>query len=99
MKDFLLNDDGGMMIPDGDFVIGENLGQQQSVLLVAHQGEFKQTPETGIGITDLLLGEELLEYRHKIRNQYAMDGLKINDLELYEIGNLKIDAEYANSNS
>ena len=97
MTDILLNDEGEIMIKDGDFVIGESLGQQQSMILVAHQGEFKNAPEVGVGIGDLLLGEELLEYRHKIRSQYALDGLKINQLDLYEIGKLKIEAEYAES--
>ncbi|AZI53909.1 oxidase [Epilithonimonas vandammei] len=99
MKDILLNEDGSLMIKDGDFVAGENIIQQQAMLLATHQGEFKHSPEVGVGISDLLLGEELLEYRHKIRNQFAMDGLKINKLELYDIGNLKIDAEYADNSS
>jgi hypothetical protein len=98
MKDILLNDDGSPLIQNGDFVIGESINQQQAVLLIAHQGEFKMTPEIGVGISDLLLGEDLLEYRHKIRNHYTMDGLSINRLDLYEIGKLKIDAEYANNN-
>jgi len=97
MNDILLNDDGSLLIRNGDFVVGESMNQQQAMLLIAHPGEFKMNPETGIGISDLLLGEELLEYRHRIRNQYMLDGLKINRLELYEIGKLKIDAEYANS--
>lgn len=95
MKDILLTSEAEIMVQNGDFVIGEAIEQQQALLLIAHQGEFKSTPEVGVGISDLLLGEELLEYRHKIRNQYMMDGLKINSLELYEIGSLKIDAEYA----
>jgi len=97
MNDILLNDDGSLLIRNGDFVVGESMNQQQAMLLIAHPGEFKMSPEIGIGISDLLLGEELLEYRHRIRNQYMLDGLKINRLELYEIGKLKIDAEYANS--
>lgn len=99
MNDILLNDDGSLLIRNGDFAVGESINQQQAMLLIAHQGEFKMTPEIGVGISDLLLGEELLEYRHKIRNQYTLDGLKINRLDLYEIGKLKIDAEYADSNS
>ena len=99
MKDILLNDDGSLMIKGGDFVAGESIIQRQAMLLAVHQGEFKHSPEVGVGISDLLLGEELLEYRHKIRNQFARDGLKINKLELYEIGNLKIDAGYAENSS
>lgn len=99
MNDILLNDLGDAMINNGDFATGESINQQQALILIAHQGEFKMSPEIGVGIADLLLGEELLEYRHKIRNHFMMDGLKINRLDLYELGKLKIDVEYADNSS
>lgn len=94
MKDILLEESGELQIEDGDFAIGGSTIQNQTLILVAHQGEFKNTPAIGVGIGDLLLSDELLEFRHRIRSQFAMDGLKIKKLELYEIGNLKIDASY-----
>ena len=94
MNDLLLNNDGDLDIQGGDFSVGETTLQNQSLILAAHQGEFKQYPTIGVGIQDLLLSYELLEFRHKIRNHFAMDGLKIKHLELYEIGNLKITASY-----
>ena len=66
MKDLLLTDTGELEISNGDFVAGENYNQQQAMLLVAQEGEFKMTPTIGVGIGDLLLSEELLEYRHKL---------------------------------
>lgn len=94
MIDILLNTDGDLDISNGDFLPGESTLQNQTLILIAHQGEFKQTPEIGVGIQDLLLSDELLEYRHRIRNHFAMDKLRIKELELYEIGNLKINASY-----
>lgn len=82
MNDILLDDEGTLRIENGDFVVGESIRQQQAMILVAQQGEFKSSPEIGVGISDLLLGEDLLEYRHRIRNHFALDGLKINNLEL-----------------
>ena len=41
MKDLLLTDTGELEISNGDFVAGENYNQQQAMLLVAHEGEFK----------------------------------------------------------
>ena len=93
MKDLLLTDTGELEISNGDFVAGENYNQQQAMLLVAQEGEFKMTPTIGVGIGDLLLSEELLEYRHKIRDHFKRDNLKIKNLELYEIGKLKIESE------
>ena len=94
MIDILLNTDGDLDISNGDFLTGESTLQNQALILIAHQGEFKQTPEIGVGIQDLLLSDELLEYRHRIRNHFTMDKLRIKELELYEIGNLKINASY-----
>ena len=93
MKDLLLTDTGELEISNGDFVAGENYNQQQAMLLVAQEGEFKMTPTIGVGIGDLLLSEELLEYRHKIRDHFKRDNLKVKNLELYEIGKLKIESE------
>ena len=93
MKDLLLTDTGELEISNGDFVAGENYNQQQAMLLVAQEGEFKMTPTIGVGIGDLLLCEELLEYRHKIRDHFKRDNLKVKTLELYEIGKLKIESE------
>ena len=53
MKDLLLTDTGELEISNGDFVAGENYNQQQAMLLVAQEGEFKMTPTIGVGIGDL----------------------------------------------
>ena len=44
MKDLLLTDTGELEISNGDFVAGENYNQQQAMLLVAQEGEFKMNP-------------------------------------------------------
>lgn len=94
MIDIQLQDSGELLVAGGDFAVGESTVQHQAVILAAHQGEFKQSPAVGVGISDLLLSDELLEYRHRIRNQFGMDGMKVKQLDLYEIGNLKIIASY-----
>ena len=94
MIDILLQPDGDLMITAGDFTAGGATVQHQSILLVAQPGEFKQSPKTGVGIGDLLLGDNLLEYRHKIRQQFTGDGMEVKKLELYNIDDFEIDAEY-----
>ena len=94
MTDILLQNDAEIMISNGDFVFGESLLQNQTLILIAHQGDYKAFPEIGVGISDLLLSNQLLEYRHRIRSHFALDGLHVKSLDLHELDKLKIEAEY-----
>jgi len=87
------NSDGDGKIIQG-LVIGNTLEQNKAFLLIAHPNDFKAIPTLGIGFSDILLDSNLLEYRHKIREQFARDGLKIKNLDLYSLDNVKIDAHY-----
>lgn len=75
-------------------VLGNTLQQNQALILIPHQGEFKFNPDLGVGIADMLLDHDYLAYRHKIRDHFAKDGLKITHLDLYENKPLKIHANY-----
>lgn len=78
-------------------LIGNTLYQNQALLLSFHAGDLKEAPTVGIGLSDALLAEDLLQYRHEIRKQFSADGMEVKSLSFYEIDNLKIDAEYLNS--
>lgn len=78
-------------------VIGNTLEQNKAFLLLGHPNDFKGNPTLGVGIEDVLLSTELLEYRHRIREHFAQDGLKITNLDLYSLDKIKIDAHYENS--
>ena len=75
-------------------VIGNTLEQNKGVILIAHQGELKANPDLGVGLGDLLMSNDLLEYRHKIREHFAKDGLEVETLDLYENKPFKIVANY-----
>lgn len=85
-------DDEGKIL--NGLAIGSTQSQNQASLLIARPGEFKTYPLLGIGLGDALLGEDLLEYRHKIREQFAIDGLYVKHLDLYSLQKFSIDAEY-----
>lgn len=76
------------------FVIGSTLEQNKALILIGSQGDFKYKPELGVCFEDILLGADLLEYRHKITEHFAMDGLKIEELDLYRTDNINIIANY-----
>jgi len=86
-----LNADG--LITSG-LVIGNTVEQNKAFLLMAYPGEFRGDPDLGVGMKDILLDDDLLPYRHKIREQFAKDGLKIKRLELYDTENIEIIADY-----
>jgi hypothetical protein len=75
-------------------VIGDTLEQNEAIILIAHQGEFKFNPDLGVGLGDIALSSDYLEYRHKIREHFAKDGLVVETLYLYENKPIKILANY-----
>lgn len=76
------------------FVIGDTLRQNQAFILMAQQGEIKFRPDMGVGISNLLLGEDYLEYRHRIREHFEKDGLTVSNLQLYKDKPIIIAADY-----
>lgn len=80
----------------GGLVVGNTLQQNKALILLAHPGEFKLNPDLGVGIQDMLLSEDYLEFRHRIREHFAKDGLEVTRLDLAANKPLRIDAEYNN---
>ena len=75
-------------------VVGNTLEQNKASILIAHQGDFKFNPDLGVGLGDIALSSDYLEYRHKIREHFAKDGLIVETLDLFENKPLKIIAQY-----
>ena len=92
LKIDLKKDASGKII--SGLVLGSTLEQNMACILIAEAGDFKANPDLGVGLRSALLGEDLLEYRHQIKEQFAKEGLNIKHLELYDIQNFNIDAEY-----
>ena len=75
-------------------VIGNILEQNKALILVGSEGDLKFRPDIGVNFGDVLLSDNLLEYRHKISDHFSKDGLKISELNLYRTDNIKIVADY-----
>ena len=75
-------------------VVGNSLEQNKALLLITQPGEFKFRPDLGVGIEDLLLSNDFLEYRHKIRQEFEKDGLIVKRVDLFENKPVKIEADY-----
>ncbi len=75
-------------------ILGNTLEQNKAFLLLAQPNDLKGNPTLGVGIEDLLLSGDLLEYRHKIREHFNRDGLIVDTLDLYNLQNINIEAHY-----
>jgi len=79
-------------------VVGDITAQNQAMILQAYPGEFKENPEIGVGIDDIVLDNDLLAWRSKIRKQIENEGQTINTFDVKQTTNGKfeiiIDAKY-----
>lgn len=92
LKINVVRDSAGKIV--SGLVIGDTLEQNKAIILIAHEGQLKGNPDLGVGIGDIALSSEYLEYRHKIREHFAKDGLSVETLDLYENKPIKIIANY-----
>lgn len=75
-------------------MVGDTMNQNQALLLIANPGEFKNNPTIGVAIDELLLDNDFLRFRHRIREHFAKDGLTVRNVQLENGKPLLIDASY-----
>lgn len=75
-------------------VIGDTMNQNQALILIANPGEFKTEPTIGVAIDELIFDNDYLRFRHRIREHFEKDGLKVQSIQLSEGKPLLIDATY-----
>ncbi len=92
LKIELVKDSKGKIL--SGLVLGNTLQQNKALILIAQPGDLKLHLDFGVGIEDLTLDDNLLAYRHEITEMYGRDGLKIEDLDLYDVNNINIEAHY-----
>jgi hypothetical protein len=87
----LVRDEEGRIIEG--LTLGETLPQNQALILTLHQGELKEAPAVGCGVSDMLLDTQPLYWRARIREQLEMDGQTVNSIKITTSG-IHIDAHY-----
>jgi hypothetical protein len=91
--DIIIFDDLDLEIKDGDFVLEESTGQHINHILIANQGDYRQTPLLGADIQRLLSDEaNPNEVKADIQAELEKDGLQIEEISLQE--KIKIIAAY-----
>ena len=73
--------------------LGETLQQNQAIILAMHQGELKERPAVGVGISDMLLDNDPIYWRTKIKEQLEMDGQCVSSVRITRTG-IIVDAKY-----
>ena len=81
------------LITDG-LCVGNTMPQNQALMLIANPGEFMFNPTVGVALVDLLLDEDYLRIRHRIREHFAKDGLVVKSVQLDAQKPLLIEANY-----
>lgn len=95
MNDYLIDpttlDD---LVRDGDRAIGDVTVQNQNLLLRTNKGEWKATPDVGVGLFSFIGDEGSDDLMREIRRQCVKDGMQVNNIQVSAAGKLTIDATY-----
>lgn len=94
MNDILLELTGDLLFQDGDLSIGYSDNQQQEHILIANKGEFREFPEIGVGIAQMLNDDDWITVLIEAKKNLEYDGMKINNIKFEENQNLTIDGYY-----
>lgn len=73
--------------------LGDTLNQNQAIILAMHQGELKERPMLGVGISDMLLDNDPIYWRTRIKEHLEMDGEKVESVKITRTG-IQIKAKY-----
>lgn len=76
------------------FVLGPTLYQNTGLILICRKGEFKEQPALGVGIEDVLLDQDYLEWRRRIRINLELDDQRVKEIRFSSQDKLFIDAHY-----
>ncbi|MFC4164006.1 oxidase [Epilithonimonas zeae] len=96
MKDFLFTDD--LVIKNGDFAVDYSDNQHQKHILVAYKGEYKQSPELGVGIEQMLKDDDITPVLIEAKKNLQYDGVDVKNIYFTDEGRLVIDGNYKKNN-
>lgn len=92
MRDILLTPDNNLLIENGDWQEGDSHHQHIELLLTSLPGQWKENPETGVGLSLSQNGVIDGFIKRTIAVQLEADGFKLDHLQITEKG-ISIDAK------
>jgi len=95
MKDLIL-ENRTLLIRNGDLVIGDSDAQNINDIMEAEKGEFKRTPEIGVGSNNFINGTRDSQNIKTITTlNLQLDGFIVKDVEVLKEGRDLIIIPYA----
>lgn len=91
-QDYLLDDNGDLLIKDGDFVVGPSDNQHIQDILQSFQGEWKQFPLTGAGILQATNTGRPQDQINNAKAQLQAGGYQLDILKIFvdEMNRLRV---------
>lgn len=83
-QDFLLDDDGDLLIQNGDFVVGPSDPQHVEDIIESFIGEWKQYPLVGVGLMQYLKSENGQAAINVIKQQLQADGYSVPNINVQQ---------------
>lgn len=97
MIDFKQNiENGDIDISNGIIEIVEPTQQHKRDILISSQGDFKQSPTTGVGLVKYINSNDTSAIIRNVSRQMQRDGIKVKRVQ-YTNGELIINGEYENN--
>ena len=92
-KDYILDENGDLLIKNGDFVVGLSDDQHIEDIITSFQGEYKEFPFTGAGILTSLNASDARNAINKVKEQLQAAGYSLTLLNIYvdKSGKLRIE--------
>lgn len=94
MMDIQCGDDYDLEFAGGDFGIVESTAAHQVSLILDGPGDYKQDPETGVGVLNYLDSEKPEQLLNELSKQFTGDGMDVRNVALLPSGNIEVDAVY-----
>ena len=92
MIDILIDED--LEFEDGDFAIGISDKKHIKHILKAFKGEFKEFPELGVGIDQMINDDNYMDILIEAKKNLQYDGVEVNNIKFTNEGKLNIDGKY-----
>ena len=92
MIDILIDED--LEFEDGDFAIGISDKQHIKHILKAFKGEFKEFPELGVGIEQMINDDNYMDVLIEAKKNLQYDGVEGKNIKFTDEGKLNVDGEY-----
>ncbi|MFV0231807.1 MULTISPECIES: oxidase [unclassified Empedobacter] len=92
MIDILIDED--LEFEDGDFAIGISDKQHIKHILKAFKGEFKEFPELGVGIEQMINDDNYMDVLIEAKKNLQYDGVEVKNIKFTDEGKLNVDGEY-----